>query len=71
NFDRRRDEHLARYGRRFFRMWKYYLLASAGTFRSRRNQLWQVVLSPRGVPGGYSPLRDWVPAVGVTAKTTA
>jgi cyclopropane-fatty-acyl-phospholipid synthase len=22
-------------------------------FRSRRTQLWQVVLSPHGVPGGY------------------
>lgn len=67
NFDRRRDEHLARYGRRFFRMWKYYLLSSAGTFRSRRNQLWQIVLSPHGVRGGYSPLRDWVPAVSAAA----
>jgi cyclopropane-fatty-acyl-phospholipid synthase len=42
-----------KYGERFYRMWKYYLLASAGTFRSRVNQLWQIVLSPKGVPGGY------------------
>ena len=41
------------YDERFYRMWKYYLLASAGTFRSRVNQLWQIVLSPKGVPGGY------------------
>jgi cyclopropane-fatty-acyl-phospholipid synthase len=34
-------------------MWRYYLSASAATFRARRNQLWQVVLSPRGVRGGY------------------
>jgi cyclopropane-fatty-acyl-phospholipid synthase len=42
-----------RYGERFYRMWRYYLLCCAGTFRSRDNQLWQVVLSPRGLAGGY------------------
>jgi cyclopropane-fatty-acyl-phospholipid synthase len=42
-----------RYGERFRRMWRYYLLSCAGTFRARDNQLWQVVLSPRGVAGGY------------------
>ncbi len=46
-----------RYDERFYRMWRYYLLFCAGTFRSRQNQLWQVVLSKDGVPGGYSPLR--------------
>lgn len=43
----------ARYGERFYRMWRYYLLACAGTFRARSNQLWQFVMSPRGVAGGY------------------
>lgn len=42
-----------RYSERFHRMWRYYLLCCAGTFRARDNQLWQVVLSPRGVAGGY------------------
>jgi cyclopropane-fatty-acyl-phospholipid synthase len=42
-----------RYGDRFYRMWRYYLLSCAGTFRARSNQLWQVVLSPSGIPGGY------------------
>ncbi len=41
------------YGDRFARMWRYYLLTCAGSFRARRNQLWQVVFSKRGVPGGY------------------
>jgi cyclopropane-fatty-acyl-phospholipid synthase len=42
----------------FYRMWRYYLLACAGTFRARDNQLWQFVMSPRGKPGGYRrPLR--------------
>ena len=42
------------YGERFRRMWRYYLLSCAGSFRARKNQLWQVVLAPRGVPGGYA-----------------
>ena len=43
----------ARYDERFRRMWRFYLAASMASFRARRNQLWQLVLSPRGVPGGY------------------
>ncbi len=43
----------AKYGERFYRMWRYYLLCCAGTFRSRDNQLWQVVFSPKGQAGGY------------------
>ena len=46
-----------RYDERFYRMWKYYLLATAGSFRARRTQLWQLVLSPSGVPGGYRASR--------------
>jgi cyclopropane-fatty-acyl-phospholipid synthase len=43
----------ARYDARFRRMWRYYLAASMASFRARRIQLWQIVLSPHGVPGGY------------------
>lgn len=32
---------------RFRRMWRYYLLSCAGSFRTRNLQLWQVVLSKR------------------------
>ena len=46
-----------RYNDRFYRMWKYYLLACAGSFRARKNQLWQIVLSKRGVLGGYDSIR--------------
>lgn len=41
------------YGQNFFRLWNYYLLSCAGGFRSRGMQLWQMVLSPKGVRGGY------------------
>ncbi|MBN7134743.1 cyclopropane-fatty-acyl-phospholipid synthase [Lysobacter enzymogenes] len=43
----------ARYDERFRRMWRFYLAASMATFRTRHAQLWQLVLSPEGVPGGY------------------
>ena len=33
------------YGERFYRMWKYYLLSSAGAFRSKAIRDWQIVLS--------------------------
>jgi cyclopropane-fatty-acyl-phospholipid synthase len=46
-----------KYGERFRRMWRYYLLQSAGAFRARYMQLWQLVVSPRGVQGGYLPVR--------------
>jgi cyclopropane-fatty-acyl-phospholipid synthase len=41
----------------FYRMWRYYLLSAAGVFRSRTKQLWQIVLSKGGVPGGYVAVR--------------
>jgi cyclopropane-fatty-acyl-phospholipid synthase len=46
-----------RYSERFYRMWRYYLYQCAGAFRARRNQLWQVVLSPEGVDGRYVSVR--------------
>lgn len=35
------------YNERFKRMWQYFLLVSAATFRSKTNQLWQIVLSKK------------------------
>lgn len=57
NFDRAWSELKSSYDERFYRMWKYYLLSIAGTFRARYNQLWQVVLSPQGCAGGYTARR--------------
>jgi len=53
NFVNHWPELKKEYDERFYRMWKYYLLACAGGFRSRQMQLWQIVYSKRGVPGGY------------------
>lgn len=57
NFNRAWPELSKSYSERFYRMWKYYLLTSAASFRSRRIELWQVVLSKDGVKGGYIPVR--------------
>jgi len=57
NFERHWPELEARYGERFRRMWRFWLLGSAASFRSRRLQLWQIVFSPYGVPGGYREVR--------------
>ncbi|NND43830.1 MAG: cyclopropane fatty acyl phospholipid synthase [Xanthomonadales bacterium] len=53
NFDAAWDDLRQRYDERFYRMWTYYLAVSAGSFRARRSNLWQIVLSKHGVPGGY------------------
>ncbi|OGC86078.1 cyclopropane-fatty-acyl-phospholipid synthase [Candidatus Adlerbacteria bacterium RIFCSPHIGHO2_02_FULL_54_18] len=57
NFDKAWPELKADYDERFYRMWKYYLLVSAGMFRARYTELWQIVLSKRGVEGGYISVR--------------
>jgi cyclopropane-fatty-acyl-phospholipid synthase len=56
-FEQRWPQLRARYDERFFRMWKFYLLSSAGFFRSGQGQLWQIVLAPPGHPRGYRSVR--------------
>ncbi len=58
NVDKHRDEIRALgYDERFYRMWRYFLLGAAGSDRARRNQLWQIVYSKRGLDGGYASIR--------------
>lgn len=45
------------YDQRFYRMWKYYLHLFMGYFRSRRGQLWQLVLSKPSRRALYRALR--------------
>ena len=56
NFEAAWPRFADRLGERFHRMWRYYLLMSAGAFRARDIQLWQWVLSPPGRPGVYPRL---------------
>jgi cyclopropane-fatty-acyl-phospholipid synthase len=48
NFDRTYSEIKARYDRKFYQMWKFYLLAAAGASRSRDGQLYQMVFTKTG-----------------------
>jgi cyclopropane-fatty-acyl-phospholipid synthase len=58
NVDKHRDEITALgYDERFYRMWRYFLLPAAGSDRARRNQLWQIVYSKRGLDRGYESIR--------------
>jgi cyclopropane-fatty-acyl-phospholipid synthase len=57
NFDRAWPMLKDKYGDRFYRMWKYYLLGCAGSFRARDVDLWQLVLTKKGVVGGYASVR--------------
>lgn len=47
----------ARYDERFQRMWRYYLLTSAGAFRVRDMQLWQFVMRRVGRGATYQSVR--------------
>ncbi|BCW99799.1 MAG: cyclopropane-fatty-acyl-phospholipid synthase [Armatimonadota bacterium] len=57
NFMAHWEELKHSYSHEFRRMWRLYLLGSAGSFRARRMQVWQIVLSKEGVPGGYQSIR--------------
>ena len=57
NFDKNWPTIKDQYGDRFYRMWKYYLHSCAGMFRARGIQLWQIVLSKKGLHGGYESIR--------------
>jgi cyclopropane-fatty-acyl-phospholipid synthase len=57
NIEPRWSEIASRYDKRFRRMWHYWLMMSAASFRARRNQLWQIVMSPHGRLGGYREVR--------------
>jgi cyclopropane-fatty-acyl-phospholipid synthase len=48
NFEAAWPEFKAKYGERFYRMFRFYLLSSAGAFRARSIQLWQIVMTKPG-----------------------
>lgn len=45
------------YSDEFYRMWQYYLLSSAGFFRSRQIHLWQIVFTKKQNPNIYESVR--------------
>jgi cyclopropane-fatty-acyl-phospholipid synthase len=46
NFEANWEKLKGNYSERFHRMWRFYLLASAGSFRSHHLSVWQILLSP-------------------------
>lgn len=57
NFEAHWDELKGSYDERFRRMWNYYLLTAAASFRVRYLQLWQIVFTKIGKKDRYSPVR--------------
>lgn len=56
-FEQGCDENKFAHTEEMRRMFRFYLLSCAAAFRARDIQLWQLVLSPQGVPGGYLDAR--------------
>ncbi len=57
NFESNWGHLKTNYDERFHRMWRYYLLSCAGSFRAGKNQLWQIVFSKKGSARKYTPAR--------------
>ena len=57
NFNRYWPRLEEKYGKRFYRMWKYYLLSCAASFRAGKNQVWQILLSDPELNEEYETLR--------------
>jgi cyclopropane-fatty-acyl-phospholipid synthase len=58
NVDDNREAILALgYDETFYRMWRFFLRTSAGSFRSGRSQLWQIVLTKPWNHIDYQPIR--------------
>ncbi len=57
NFEKSWDSIKVDYDETFYRMWRYYLSASAASFRSRKNHLWHIVLTKPMHVGLYESVR--------------
>ena len=50
NFEQAWPKLKDKYGDRFYRMWRFYLLTAAASFRARYQQLFQIVMTKEGRP---------------------
>jgi len=57
NFEKAWPKLKHSYSEKFYRMWKYYLMSSAGFFRCRQGQLWQIIMSKRERKSVYRSIR--------------
>lgn len=58
NFEHHWPDLKQAYDERFYRMWRYYLLSAAGSFRARNVQLWQILFSNNGITGDFYVSRE-------------
>ncbi|MBS0359385.1 MAG: cyclopropane fatty acyl phospholipid synthase [Proteobacteria bacterium] len=71
NFIQHWNELKDNYNDRFYRMWNYYLLSCAGSFRARYTQLWQIVFSKHGLMGGYQAPKRYFQMEKVSSRDYA
>ena len=64
NFEKHWPDLQHTYDERFYRMWKYYLLSAAGSFRARNVQLWQILFSNDGITGNFQVSREAEKVIG-------
>ncbi|HNW27127.1 MAG TPA: cyclopropane fatty acyl phospholipid synthase [Spirochaetota bacterium] len=57
NFMKNWDRIKSAFDERFFRIWRYYFLICAASFRAKLTDLWQVVFSKNGLAGYYASVR--------------
>jgi cyclopropane-fatty-acyl-phospholipid synthase len=57
NFIKNWDRIKSAFDERFYRIWKYYFLSCAASFRARANDLWQIVFSKNGQSRDYASVR--------------
>ncbi len=57
NFEQSWESIKSDYDDTFYRMWRYYLNASAASFRARKNHLWHIVLTKPMHVGLYQSIR--------------
>lgn len=57
NFINNWDRIKSSFDERFFRIWEYYFLSCAASFRAGVNDLWQIVFSKNGIVQDYACVR--------------
>jgi cyclopropane-fatty-acyl-phospholipid synthase len=57
NFTKNWERIKSAFDERFYRIWKYYFLSCAASFRARVNDLWQVVFSKHSPSRAYASVR--------------
>lgn len=57
NFRKALSELESNYSQEFYRMWEFYLSSCAASFRTRKNNLWQIIMTKRFFTEDYISVR--------------